>query len=152
MERSLVAEEDNVTDRLSSLPDSILCHIMSFLPTTTSVAMMRVSRRWRHLWKDLQIFNFCSRNLDSHSFKRFLLFVNAVLTLRKFRDIHKFHLILGFNRSVCDNFHLACIRTWILAAIGPHLQQLCLYIVNAAVVVLPPSLLTNCSNLLYLRL
>jgi len=36
-------------DRLSNLPDSLLCHIMSFLPTRTSVATISlVSPRYLH--------------------------------------------------------------------------------------------------------
>jgi len=58
-------EEDNGQgsntnkDRLSSLPDSLLCHILSFLPTETSVCTMSlVSHRYLHLWKHLQAFDF----------------------------------------------------------------------------------------------
>ncbi|WJX20263.1 hypothetical protein P8452_09837 [Trifolium repens] len=44
-----------IDDRLTTLQESVLCHILSFLPTITSVATMSlVSHRWRHLWKYLQ--------------------------------------------------------------------------------------------------
>ncbi|MCI48484.1 F-box/LRR-repeat protein, partial [Trifolium medium] len=55
MKRQKAAEEEDDTDRISSLPDSVLCHIMSFLPTRNSIATMSfVSPMWRNLWKHLQ--------------------------------------------------------------------------------------------------
>jgi hypothetical protein len=87
----------NGVDRLSNLPDSLLCHIMSFLPTRTSVATMSlVSPRYLHLWKDLQLFNFYFHR--SIPFEKASVFVNSVLSLRKSRDIQKFHLTLTFDR------------------------------------------------------
>ncbi|KAL6845653.1 hypothetical protein ACP4OV_024476 [Aristida adscensionis] len=37
-------------DRLSSLPDDVLGHILSFLPTPQAVLLCRLSRRWRRVW------------------------------------------------------------------------------------------------------
>lgn len=131
-------------DRLSSLPDSVLCHIMSFLPTITSVATMdRLSSRWRHLWKDLQVFRFSSD--DSDSFKRFAFFVNAVLALRRSRHIRKFHFTFEFR-----HYKVECIEMWVHAAIGPRLEELDLDIYEADIN-LPLSFFTSCNNLVSLR-
>ncbi|XP_024628280.1 FBD-associated F-box protein At4g10400 isoform X1 [Medicago truncatula] len=150
-----MARRKSAKDRLSSLPDSLLCHIMSFLPTRTSVATMTlVSRRWRYLWKYLQVFNFsdeslCYRTVSDELFRKFAFFVNAVLALRKARDIQKFNLTITYPFG--GMFLLDCIQLWIHAATGPHLQELSLTVKDSAIT-LPPFFLLNCTNLVSLRL
>ncbi|AES87348.1 F-box/RNI/FBD-like domain protein [Medicago truncatula] len=45
-------------DRISSLPEDVLNHILSYLPTKTIVSTGRLSRRWQHLWKHLHVLDF----------------------------------------------------------------------------------------------
>ncbi|KAK2353701.1 FBD-associated F-box protein [Trifolium repens] len=136
-------------DRLSTLPDTVLCDILSFLPTRTSVATMSlVSRRWRHLWKDLQVFRFDIKNMSD---KNFVFFVNAVLSLRRSRHIRKFHLSIEYHTDyeILDD----SIKVWILAAVGPHLEEMSLTLSSGYVsTILPPSFFINCTNLVSLRL
>ncbi|GAU47088.1 hypothetical protein TSUD_369210 [Trifolium subterraneum] len=151
-------KEQVQNDRISTLPDSVLCDILSFLPTRTSVATTSLlSRRWRHLWKHLQVFDFDddyngngNRELRK-MFKSFAFFVNAVLSLRKSRDIQKFRLSCVI--SDVYKFPGDCVDMWVRAAIGPHLEELSLTISNglgAQLVFLPHSFL-NCTNLVSLR-
>ncbi|KAL5063109.1 hypothetical protein RYX36_024846 [Vicia faba] len=143
-------------DMISSLPDPILCHILSFLPTRTSVAKLSlVSRRWRHLWKHLRAFHFDDSDWNGEfrkMFKRFAFFVNAVLSLRKSRDIRKFHL--SCTISDVYRFPADCVDVWLDAAMGPHLEELDLTIDNitgARLCLLPHSFF-NCTNLVSLSL
>ncbi|XP_058761718.1 FBD-associated F-box protein At4g10400-like [Vicia villosa] len=157
--RKEVEKHGGVTDRMSSLPDSVLCHILSFLPTKTSVATMSlVSRRWRHLWQHLQVFDFADDSDNTvgglKKFKKFALFVNAVLAFRKSRDIRNFQLSCDLRASE-RKFRRDCADMWICAAINPNLEQLSISIsdfcVEETMALLPHSLL-NCTNLVSLSL
>ncbi|CAL5196961.1 unnamed protein product [Lathyrus oleraceus] len=144
------------TDRISSLPDSLLCHILSFLPTKTSVATTSlVSRRWRHLWQHLQVFYFAHDSDESGQgskmFEKFAFFVNAVLAFRKSRDIRKFELScdIAWSNHRCD-----CADMWTRAAINPYLEELSLNIrdYTGEINLLLPRSLLNCTNLVSLSL
>ncbi|MED6188465.1 hypothetical protein PIB30_086198 [Stylosanthes scabra] len=110
-------------DRISCLPDSVLCCILSYLPTKEAVTTSILSRRWRHVWKDLEVID-----LDESPFwsclgrdARFDSYVNAILAQRNADSypIKKFRL-------TCLKFTEELISTWawLDAVIGPHLQEL----------------------------
>ncbi|CAN1825574.1 Putative F-box/LRR-repeat protein At5g02930 [Linum perenne] len=54
----------NRLDRLSDLPDSILHYILSFLDTKSSIQTCILSRRWRCVWKYVDVLNFIRISLD----------------------------------------------------------------------------------------
>jgi len=55
-QRSSIPKEE--CDRVSSLPDSIICHILSFLPTKDTVATIILSKRWKPLWLSVVTLDF----------------------------------------------------------------------------------------------
>lgn len=145
-------------DRMNNLPNSVLHHILSFLPTKTSVRTSLVCRRWRNLWKNLQTFNFCDNShymlYDHDNIKQFLcftVFVNAVLSLRRSRDTRKFHLSCAHSPS--DPFFAYSIETWIGTIVGPQLEEfhLTIHCLDGVAFNLPQPLL-SCSNLVSVSL
>ncbi|KAL8032132.1 hypothetical protein ABFX02_13G074700 [Erythranthe guttata] len=122
-------------DRLSELPDSVLCYILSFLPTQKSVATSILSRRWRYLWTDVPNLYFHNENQGT---------IDRVLSLYNLRNIINFRLS---DKIDCDDYQ---IGTWITFAIERNVQNLDIWR-QSADVFLPRSLFTS-KTLVDLRL
>ncbi|WJX91958.1 hypothetical protein P8452_73669 [Trifolium repens] len=156
--KSRTAAADQKEDMISSLPDGVLNHILSFLPTKTTVSTARLSSRWRHLWKDISVLNFTD---DSHEynhqqsdrFRSFAVMVNSVIALNNPRQIRKMTLECAHSLSN-DKFREYSVDTWVRAVIGPHLEELNLIFAfsnDASDFKLPQTLFTS-TNLVSLRL
>ncbi|KAG6516749.1 F-box/LRR-repeat protein At5g02910-like [Zingiber officinale] len=71
--RRRLAQQSEGEDYLSGLPDSLLHHILSFLPTRDSVRSSLLARRWRRLWESVPAIVFSSVDKSSaNSVDRFL--------------------------------------------------------------------------------
>lgn len=51
-------EEDSSRDMISGLPDSVMCHMLSFLPIKYVVATSILSRKYKHIWRGIYIICF----------------------------------------------------------------------------------------------
>ncbi|EXB80392.1 F-box/LRR-repeat protein 13 [Morus notabilis] len=72
-------------DRISKLSDSIIHHILAFLPAVDVVRMSLLSKRWRRMWYSVPTLNFCDLIVPWHCHKaRFNKFVDNCL---KYREI-----------------------------------------------------------------
>ncbi|XP_042380544.1 putative F-box/LRR-repeat protein At5g02930 [Zingiber officinale] len=60
-------------DYLSNLPDELLSHILSFLPTLDSIRTSVLSRRWRHVWTSVPVINFSYFDLQPIIKKHFFV-------------------------------------------------------------------------------
>ncbi|KAF0929195.1 hypothetical protein E2562_016432 [Oryza meyeriana var. granulata] len=80
-------EQETGRDRLSDLPDDLICRIMSFLHARQAVRTCVLSQRWRDLWRSLTRItaDFCDFNGETDTWEgdqeRFRKFVNNLLLL-----------------------------------------------------------------------
>ena len=51
-------DDDVVIDRISELPEDVLQHILSFLPTKQVFQSTLLSTRWKHVWTAFPILKF----------------------------------------------------------------------------------------------
>ncbi|KAL0712851.1 hypothetical protein Bca4012_019829 [Brassica carinata] len=78
-------------DRISLLPDSLLCHILSFLTTKEAVCTSVLSSRWRDLWKWVPILDLVSSCFPSD--KVCVDFINEFLL--NFKCLSEFKICLA---------------------------------------------------------
>ncbi|XP_058745674.1 F-box/LRR-repeat protein At4g14096-like [Vicia villosa] len=136
-------ERDENLDRLSDLPDCILLHILSFLPSKHAVQTSILSPRWNSLWKRIPTLKLNS--LIFKHLKDFTKFVTHILSLRD--DSTAIHT-LSFHRHGLIEPHL--LKRVINYGISHNVQQLYIY-VKCEIQHFPPSLF-SCRTLTSLRL
>ncbi|KAE8668009.1 hypothetical protein F3Y22_tig00112349pilonHSYRG00007 [Hibiscus syriacus] len=68
----MAAEKEIVVDRLSDLPDKLLCHILSFLPFHSLLRMRSLSTRFRYLWRSVPSLDLRDNEYRPHTFKRII--------------------------------------------------------------------------------
>ncbi|XP_027171851.1 F-box/FBD/LRR-repeat protein At3g14710-like [Coffea eugenioides] len=133
---------DSKKDRISELPESVLSHILSRLPTEDAVRTSVLSRKWEYKWTSIYNLTFDDRKRFrySHRWRKwkvqkqpkktdFMNFVDRVLALSKNSSIKECHLLF---LDVYDPFRM---KTWITAALSSNVQRL--LISYAADLVLP---------------
>ncbi|XP_050262884.1 F-box/LRR-repeat protein At4g14103-like isoform X3 [Quercus robur] len=78
-------EEEQISDIISSLPDCMLAHILSFLPTKHAILTSILSSRWRVLWTLVPVLHLDKPTLDSirTSTLNYILFPRNPSTLCK---------------------------------------------------------------------
>lgn len=115
------------SDRLSSLPDSILFHILSFLPFDDVVRTSRLCRQWRTLWSFSSTLNFIHRSKDFFSVRKFVSFVDkSLINLhRNCNTLLKFHVDFPFKRCFTSD-----VTVWVLFAITHQVKELNLVLSN----------------------
>ncbi|KAG4157275.1 hypothetical protein ERO13_D02G052516v2 [Gossypium hirsutum] len=141
-----------VEDRISSFPDPILCHILSFLPIKEAVRTSIISTKWRYLFASISTIKFdgysmsglTDRNIDS--FKNFvdrLLKSPDQVNLDCFRLSHE---ICSWN----DGDHDFDISGWICAALCRGVKEIDLQLGYLEDIL--PAVLFTCGSLVTLKL
>lgn len=120
------------TDRISYLPNDLLIHILSFLPTMDAVRTCILSRRWEFLWTYLRNIDIDDRlYLDQMNMlnllpvlTRFLDGIGDVLVSQFMFDMKKLRL------SFRVFFDASRVHAWLVYAILSKVQEvdLCLFV------------------------
>ncbi|KAI3871378.1 hypothetical protein MKW92_017299 [Papaver armeniacum] len=111
-------------DRISRLPESLIHHILSLLPTKCAVSTTVLSKGWKNLWIFVPVLDFRewqSPNTQAtlSSANSFMDFVDRVLILRNMSDIKKF--CLACHGEYFDDQRL---KAWITTAIKCRVEEL----------------------------
>lgn len=118
------AEEE---DRISSLPDSLIYHILSFLYNFKCVARTSLlSKRWSHIWTSIPILDFRVSPFDPQVFLssetiKFIDFVDRTMLLHDdLSNIKKFSLHWYWSS---DQIKSSKINYWISAIIKHNVVE-----------------------------
>ncbi|EOY12494.1 F-box/RNI superfamily protein, putative [Theobroma cacao] len=134
-----------VADRISSLPDELLSHIISFLPLKQAVCTSILSKRWSKISTLMSNLNledsFTRRKSDSHNFMNFV------------------DRVLFYHIGVVDKFRIRCggfvdsyrLEGWIRYALQNDVRELDLSVACKKFNMLPIGVFT-CGTLVALRL
>ncbi|GAU13054.1 hypothetical protein TSUD_173540 [Trifolium subterraneum] len=134
-------------DIISTLPDAILCHILSFLDTEQSVATSILSKRWNPLWRSVTSIRFDTVVTNQISNFNFNDFVYSVLLSRDASlPINTFHLEVTYVHQ-CS---IKSITNWVNFVVQRGVQYLYLEVVSNQLK-LPITVLT-CKTLVVLKL
>ncbi|KAL9414424.1 hypothetical protein AB3S75_042819 [Citrus x aurantiifolia] len=127
-------------DRISALPDSVLCHILSYLPTKNVVATSILARRWKLVWTSVQKLYFDDRQsrrlpgMMGDPMPGFEDFVERVLTGTQPTNITTF--FMHCSRAIdLSSFHL-----WVCSAVRRNAREIELYLDQNDRVELPEEL------------
>ncbi|WVZ06394.1 hypothetical protein V8G54_019740 [Vigna mungo] len=138
-----------MADRISDLPDGVLCHVLSFLPTTAAIATTILSKRWNALWRTCPSLTFDDSdyffNSTSQSYSRFVQCVHVAILLRDWHQtVRSFRLRV--RSSLCDYTN---VTVWINTVVQRGVQHLDLCVGNLFNL---PSAVPTCKTLVVLKL
>ncbi|KAG5551562.1 hypothetical protein RHGRI_009835 [Rhododendron griersonianum] len=145
-----LSEEQNVgegNDIISSLPENVLHHILSFLSTKDAIRSSVLSTKWKYLWTSIanidlkETYHLAGEKEDGS----FLDFVERVLLLHDASDIKSLTLS---SYQLVDSSR---VNSWISASIRHNIKELHLSLHWKTQPVLPCCLFT-CQSLVVLKL
>lgn len=113
-------------DIISTLPDSLLLHILSFLPTEDSVATSILSSRWRPLCNQVQVLNLDEFSLVKRSSR--YKFQDIVFRIWYRRSLTNPYPLRGLRLCWVHNCRLYFVETWLPNRIQCGMQELNLHI------------------------
>jgi hypothetical protein len=148
-----MAEEEDI---ISTLPDAILCHILSFLETKHAIATTILSKRWKNLFLSVPVLHFHITVTNQNAYLRFNDFVYSVLLSRDpALPIKTFYLDFTYydHQILNPHYPMDTITKWIkfVAQRGLQYLDLCVELDTEDYPILPITIL-SCSTLVVLKL
>lgn len=140
-------------DIISTFPDPILCHILSFLETKQAVATSILSNRWKHLWLSVPVLDFSiTRLTDKDDNFRFNDFVYSVLLSRDATvPIKSFRLYVIYDYNEHVTLRIPSFAKWINIVLQRGVEYLDLHADIYGWPILPNTIF-NCTTLVVLKL
>ncbi|XP_045817839.1 putative FBD-associated F-box protein At5g56440 [Trifolium pratense] len=150
-------------DRIGNLPNEILIHILSFIPTKQAVSTSILSKRWIHLWRSVPILHFFDTKLktlaDNYSFNEFLYSIILFRESASNHSVNSFFLDIEYNSPKLAFRHgIPNVINWINYVVERKVQFLNLYldvVVGGGNIQKPPNLpisVFTCETLVVLKL
>ncbi|KAI9108125.1 hypothetical protein K1719_020998 [Acacia pycnantha] len=119
------AKRNFVTVRINDLPDSLLLHILSFLPAKEAVGTCLLSKRWRPLWPSLPTLEL--KREDFQRLQFFQQFVDKMLKFVDLKSVKKCVLCLSYYKTR-EYFRPQKISRWINAMMSTQVEHLELHL------------------------
>ncbi|XP_058783157.1 F-box/FBD/LRR-repeat protein At4g26340-like [Vicia villosa] len=147
MSRRLLLRIPRKEDRISDLPDSLLDHILSFLPTKDAVATSILSKRWKPLWRSQ-----LSLYFDDRSFPGTLAFCQFFYSFVTMRLRDSILPILSFHLNFHYRFYNKDFHNFLYVPITRGLQTLIIHISHSHYSNTLPSFVLTSNTLSVLKL
>ncbi|KAG9439187.1 hypothetical protein H6P81_019352 [Aristolochia fimbriata] len=116
-------------DGIRELPETVLLHILSYLPIKDLIRTSIVAKQWRNLWKSVPSLKFnislCTRESNKQYSEKKLDFVDKVFKCRDSFALPEFHLSYSDTGKVGTSFPRR-FKVWIevVARLKPRLVDL----------------------------
>ncbi|GFQ06991.1 putative F-box/LRR-repeat protein at3g28410 [Phtheirospermum japonicum] len=108
-------------DRLSSLPDSIIIHILSFLQVKHSAVTAVLSTRWRYLWPETPILIFREKSSCPETTRNFVTRTHRTLVLCGRNGLETFEIEFSYS-----NVHSLDVDVWVDFVVRNKVKQVSL--------------------------
>uniref|UniRef100_A0ACD6AFC4 Uncharacterized protein n=1 Tax=Avena sativa TaxID=4498 RepID=A0ACD6AFC4_AVESA len=99
---------DSTDDRLSALPDELLHHVLSFLPSRRAVQTGVLSKRWTGLWRsvrridirfDVHTPNYVYNSYSKEKWEKAEVFINNLFKFHDAPSLDAFQIYIGSNHN-----------------------------------------------------
>ncbi|KAF7119257.1 hypothetical protein RHSIM_Rhsim13G0172000 [Rhododendron simsii] len=100
--------DPNAIDIISELPESLLLHLLSFLPLEDAVKTQVLSKRWEYLWTHLTslVFRLLVSDFSDKYVGDFVTFVDRTLFLNSCSKLKKFSVQFAYEPQYASNIDL----------------------------------------------